>query len=96
MKTIYDFIKSGNEEQRYLAVDLKTCINKEKELEKDIERCREFRYAYDFEKSKSKLNRVRYEITSLLELARLIGMDDSDFVLLNYKQYTGESVVEVR
>ena len=94
MKTIYDFINTGTLEQKYTAMKINRLAQEEKSIERVIDICRQ-----DDEKqhilvdSKNVLEKIRKEMSTLLTFAKMIGMEDSDFVALNYKQYTGESII---
>ena len=92
MKTIYDFMKNGTEEQSSVVLGIIELAREEKKIEERIEGLRaDYERQTELYESGNRLNRVRNIMTSALILARILGMECPE-VILNYQQYIGESI----
>jgi len=93
MKTIHYFAINGTKEQSALAFGILDLAKAENTCEKAMTNMRtDDEQQTDLYKTHETLSRVRDLMAGKLKLARMLGMECAE-VMLNYKQYVGESII---
>jgi hypothetical protein len=92
MKTAKYFMGNGTIEQRNTILTLSKLVQREKEFETALSNLEGVEVEIYAENILNGLEEICNGIACVLEYAVGIGMEDTDIILINYKQYVGASI----